>query len=71
MCVHMCACVCRSWRLARSQVDLLEQEIDHAEEMLVLRLNSAQNVLLSWNTVVGLLAVCIGFGSLIAGIFGP
>jgi Mg2+ and Co2+ transporter CorA len=53
-----------------SKLEHLRVQIQSAEELVSLRLDTSRNELLVANTAMAVLAVCIGFNSYIAGIFG-
>ena len=53
-----------------AKINYLLVTMDNAEDLVTLKLNIAQNELLTANTSLAVLAVTIGFGAYLAGVFG-
>lgn len=53
-----------------SKLDFLKSEMQSAEELVMLRLDTSRNQLLIADTVISVVACCIGLGSFIGSIYG-
>ena len=53
-----------------AKINFLLVTMDNAEDLVTLKLNIAQNELLTANTSLAVLAVTIAFGAYVAGVFG-
>lgn len=58
------------YNLIQSKLEKLQIEIQSAEELVSLRLDTSRNELLIVNTQMAVLACCIGFAAFITGAFG-
>jgi magnesium transporter len=52
------------------QADLLEQQIEHAEELVEIRLDAARNRLLTANLVLTLISTALSIMMVVTGVFG-
>jgi magnesium transporter len=53
-----------------AQVESLREETRNTEDLIMLRLDTARNLLLMTNTVIAIIAASFSLGGFIAGIFG-